>query len=89
MERITPTRVKNLLRVLDYLGKDYSIAKIDGGVCIYRDLGNGLDFEIEGAQRKNGPYSVYVWKDKNHIVDQSHEIKDLQAELNRLVSVYI
>lgn len=54
----------------DELGKEYSIKIIDEEWVIYRDLHNGYDVEISGANTTNFKkrVTIFLWKDKTHIV---------------------
>ena len=54
--------MRKIEKVLQYLGEPYSLNDIDCEEVIYRDLGNGYDFEISGVHGNNQHYSVYVWK---------------------------
>ena len=47
-----------------YLGEPYTITIIDLEYVIYRDLGNGYDFEVSGLNnsRKSFSAKIYVWQ---------------------------
>ena len=47
--------------IRDYLGDPYVVTTIDQEAVVYRNLGNGYDFEVSGAHSLNGPFTLYVW----------------------------
>jgi len=87
IKRLTLTRKKNLLEVLDQLGDEYNITIIDYNVCLYRDLKNGIDFEIEGAQFKRNKFDVYVWENKSNMLEQVRSIDDVEQLKGTLTSL--
>lgn len=54
--------MRKIDKVLQYLGEPYSITVIDSENVIYRDLGNGFDFEVSGVRAGHENYSLYVWR---------------------------
>lgn len=44
---------KHLREGLKVLGNTYSIKRIDFEDCLYKDLGNGIDFEISHSREAN------------------------------------
>lgn len=61
------TMGKRMKAALEYLGKEYTIKKIDSENCIYRDLRNGYDIEISGINHPRGGVCNYVcvWDVRN------------------------
>lgn len=76
--------LKETLRSLD---SSYSIQSIDCSDCLYKDLGNGIDFEIEYGK---GKFDIYVWKDKSRTIENIFYIKksDLKEVLEGLIIKY-
>lgn len=72
--------MKNIEKVRQYLGEPYTITMIDGEEVIYRDLGNGFDFEVSGVRTGSETYSLYVWETIPHkeIVGVYHKIHGAQ-----------
>ena len=58
--------MRKIDKVLQYLGEPYSITVIDSEEVIYRDLGNGYDFEVSGVRAGKETYSLYVWQTRPH-----------------------
>lgn len=54
--------MRQIEKVLQYLGEPYSITQVDKEDVIYRDLGNGYDFEVSGVHNGSEHFSLYVWK---------------------------
>ena len=48
-------------RLLDLLGKGWTIRVIDLEHCVYRDLGDH-DIEISGVRTQKSLISIYVWE---------------------------
>lgn len=76
--------LKETLKILD---SSYSIQTIDWSECLYRDLGNGIDFEIEYGK---GKFDIYVWKNKSKTIECILDIKkaDLKITLEGLIKKY-
>ncbi|MCL2083598.1 MAG: hypothetical protein FWH04_10285 [Oscillospiraceae bacterium] len=53
--------MKKLDSVLSSLSTQYEARKIDGEEVIYRDLGNGFDFEVSGLFGSSKTCTLYVW----------------------------
>ena len=86
---------KKFKDTLKYLGSNYSVKNIDLENVIYRDLGNGFDFEISGLDNSKHSFnaSVYVWNTKNgsKVVETIHNInskESLNETLNTLNQKY-
>ena len=78
--------------LLMYLGKDYTVGIIDGGECIYRDLGD-FDIEIIGGRTPKGKFHVFVWKKSNtEIVERyfaiQHDLELMKSFLNSIALRY-
>ncbi|WP_096231360.1 hypothetical protein [Thermoanaerobacterium sp. RBIITD] len=56
---------KGKKRLLEYLGKPYTVKTIDFENCIYLDLNNGYDIKISGGKTINDYFSIFVWKTKD------------------------
>ena len=50
-------------QLLEELGDQYSVNRIDGANCIYRDFGDH-DVEICGGRTKRALYHIFVWQKK-------------------------
>lgn len=79
---------------LKFLGTGYKRIIIDMEPVIYRDLGNGIDFEISGlnSSKRNYNVSVYVWKDAQFIIETIsgiHSKEELKTNLNNLAEKYL
>ena len=72
--------MKEIEKVRQFLGEPYTITTIDLEEVIYRNLGNGYDFEISGVRAGHHIYSLYVWKLEPHreIVAIYHKIHGKQ-----------
>lgn len=81
--------MKKIQLLRDFLGDPYSITTIDMEEVIYRDLGNGFDFEVSGIKAGSETYSLYVWKLCPHkeIVGVYHKIHGQQM-LKDLLGFY-
>ena len=62
---------KHLRDGLKVLGDGYSLQTIDFEVCLYKDLGNGIDLEISHGESY---YLVFVWLNKRRVIETSGEI---------------
>lgn len=68
-------------RLLDHLGPEYKVKKIDSENCIYLDMGK-CDIEISRGRTIKSKVDVYVWqnKDKLHIIERYLDIEqDLEG----------
>lgn len=52
--------MKEIEKVRQFLGEPYTITNIDLEEVIYRDLGNGYDFEVSRVRAGHHTYSLYV-----------------------------
>jgi len=89
-----------LKKALEFLGKNYSVKKIDLEDCIYRNLGNGFDIEVSGINlrgSKNICSFVCVWdvsKGLNQSARSVEYVRNistlavLKSELERLAIKY-
>ena len=71
---------KKLKDICNSLGEPYTIKIIDLENVIYRNLGNGFDFEVSGLNnnKKSFDATIYVWRlDGNRIVETISGIKSL------------
>lgn len=78
------------------LGEPYSIRVIDLENVIYRDLGNGYDFEISGLdnQKKSFQATLFIWQTKPdlHMIEQVSNIssfENLVTELDKALEKYL
>ncbi|MBE6023456.1 MAG: hypothetical protein E7231_09515 [Cellulosilyticum sp.] len=64
------------------LGNQYTLILIDDSWCIYRDLGNGYDIEINMSKTRKYPLNVtvYVWqiRDKLRVIEKIDEIREIE-----------
>ena len=76
--------------LLDYLGKQYTVKRIDGLDCIYRDFGD-YDVEVCGGRTSRARFHIFVWKKKGgyeivqRFMDLPHSLP-LMAELLQLIA---
>lgn len=76
--------------LLDYLGKQYTVKRIDGLDCIYRDFGD-YDVEVCGGRTIRARFHIFVWKTKggyeivHRFMDLPHSLP-LIAELLQLIA---
>ncbi|WP_195376744.1 hypothetical protein [Anaerotruncus rubiinfantis] len=49
--------------VREYLGDPYVVTSIDLEDVIYRNLGNGYEFEVSGIRTIDSTCSLYVWSE--------------------------
>lgn len=73
--------------LLEYLGEPYIITTIDLEDVIYRSFPNGYEFEISGCHKYDGPYTLFVWKDKTNTVAIYSDIKT-RSNLKDLLGFY-
>ena len=60
--------MKNIESLLTYLGEPYTQKTIDFEETVYRLLHNDYELEVSNCSKKDGPFTVYVWKNKNEII---------------------
>ncbi len=68
---------KNVKRVLEELGENYSMASVDYPYTedVYRDFQNGIDVEIlVPYNKRNLEVSVFIWKDKREIIERAFDV---------------
>lgn len=71
-------------RIAKELGPAYSVKIIDRERCVYRDLGNRVDFEVSGLGRKrNMDCYLFIWGPREDgeswgIIEQVPHIKSLE-----------
>ena len=74
------------------LGNQYTLTLIDDSWCLYRDLGNGYDVEINmGKTRKYAlNVTVYVWqiRDKLKVIERIDGIKEIE-ELKHILKCVV
>jgi hypothetical protein len=58
--------MRKIEKLCAYLGELYAITKIDRGEVIYRDIGNGFDFEVSGVDSNLKSFTLYVWHTTKH-----------------------
>ena len=70
------------------LGYKYTLMLIDEVWCLYRDLGNGYDIEInlKGTRKNALNATVYVWqiRDKLKVIERIDDIREMQELKNIL-----
>ncbi|MGE6261023.1 hypothetical protein ACQKCU_24625 [Heyndrickxia sporothermodurans] len=86
---------KKIKEYLSMLGSFYQIKIIDLEYCIYRDLHNGYDIEVNGLDNacKNFTPDIHVWITSNgtRIIESINDIQsfdDLRTTLDHLVTKY-
>ncbi|SHE89598.1 hypothetical protein [Caloramator proteoclasticus] len=74
-------------RLLNYLGKPYTVREIDLENCVYLDLKNGYDIEISGGKTIKSKFDIYVWETKEgcEIVEKHFDIKPDLAKVKELL----
>lgn len=74
---------KKIKDTCSFLGSEYTIKTLDLENVIYRNLGNGYDFEISGLDNKSSKFfaTLYIWniKNTNKIVETVDNINSLEA----------
>lgn len=80
-------------KVVDALGKQYTLMRIDGDWCLYRDLGNGYDIEVNlrGTKKIAICATVYVWQVRDQLkvietIEGINNIEDLRRILRGVVN---
>ncbi|GEM_PF-241509 len=78
----------HITRGLKVLGESYTTQTIDMENCIYKDLGNGIDFEISYSHYMG--YRIYVWLGRRIIVENTEIVKlnDLKETMDALELKY-
>lgn len=82
------SKIKRLLGELKQkYSRAYSIKTIDLERCLYFDFGNGYDVEISGAnnRKRNHRLTIYLWKDKNRIVDKVENVYPTAEDIHSVV----
>ena len=78
-------------KVADALGKQYTLMRIDGDWCLYRDLGNGYDIEVNlrGTRKISIQATIYVWqvRDQLKVIEIVQGIKDIEDLKDILMGV--
>jgi len=68
--------------VAQLLGNQYTLLLIDDSWCLYRDLGNGYDVEINMSKTRKYALNVtvYVWRvrDKLNVIEKIDGIKEIE-----------
>lgn len=81
-----------LRKLCRQLGSDYEITIIDLEHVIRRNLGKGYDLEISGVNTSSlkRKATLYVWKDKKHIVEKIHRVSrdDIGSIADKLYQKY-
>ena len=77
---------KHLREGLKVLDKSYSIKRIDFEDCLYKDLGNGIDFEI--SHGRTG-YTIFVWQYKPYLKILETVPEEKPVKLENLKSTLI
>lgn len=77
-------------KIAKELGPLYSVKTIDFERCVYRNLGNGVDFEVSGLGRKHKmDCALFIWGPRDGgrywgIIEQILHIKSM-AELKTVL----
>ena len=85
------TLTRSQLELLDYLGTQYTVKRIDGLDCIYRDFGD-YDVEVCGGKNNRARFHIFVWKKNGgyeivqRFMDLPHSLP-LIAELLQLIAL--
>ena len=73
------------------LGAQYTLMFIDEDWCLYRDLGNGYDIEVNlrGPRKISIQATVYVWqvRDQLRVIEMIQGIKDIEDLKDILMGV--
>ena len=63
------------------LGNQYTLTLIDNSWCLYRDLGNGYDVEVNLCKTRKHSLkaTVYVWqvRNKRKVIDKIDDISEI------------
>ncbi len=83
---------KSIEKVAAILGSQYTLILIDEEWCLYRDLGNGYDIEINltGTRGKVVNASIRVWQVRGklkvtEVIDDISQIDSLQRILKGVI----
>ena len=75
------------------VGEDYTLMLIDDEWCLYRDLGNGYDIEVNlsGTKKLTLNATVYVWQVRDQLkvietIEGIGNIEGLRCILRRVVN---
>jgi hypothetical protein len=60
--------------IASLLANGYTKEPIDGEICLYRDYKNGYDVEVSRAFNRRKTVCIYVWHNKNNIVERYFDI---------------
>ena len=71
-------------QLLEELGEQYCVNRIDGANCIYRDFGDH-DVEICGGRTIRAPFHIFVWQ---RFLDLPHDCKQVAALLQQIAQRY-
>jgi len=80
-------------QLLEELGEQYSVNRIDGAYCIYRDFGD-YDVEICGGRTIRAPFHIFVWQKKptleivERFMDQPHDCRQVAQLLQQIALKY-
>lgn len=80
-------------QLLEDLGEQYCVNRIDGANCIYRDFGDH-DVEICGGRTIRAPFHIFVWQKKPHLeiverfMDLPHDCKQVAVLLQQIAQRY-
>ena len=80
-------------QLLEKLGDQYRVNRIDGVYCIYRDFGDH-DVEICGGRTKRALYHIFVWQKKpgmeivERFMDLPHDDELVVDLLGRIAMKY-
>ena len=72
-------------QLLEELGEQYCVNRIDGANCIYRDFGDH-DVEICGGRTIRAPFHIFVWQKR--FMDLPHDCKQVAALLQQIAQRY-
>lgn len=85
---------KKIRDICQALGTDYSLKVFDLENVIYRDLGNGYDFEVSNLDnhKQSIDARIYIWDNRrNQIVEKIcdiHSVEELKAALEHSAEKY-
>ncbi len=85
---------KKIREICKVLGSDYSIRVFDFENVIYRDLGNGYDFEVSKLdnRKKAVEATLYIWDNRKNIVIETisdiHSVEELKTVLDKSTAKY-
>ena len=85
------TLTRSQLELLDFLGTQYTVKRIDGLDCIYLDFGD-YDVAVCGGKTNRARFHIFVWKKNGgyeivqRFMDLPHSLP-LIAELLQLIAL--